>query len=54
MTRTIWIAVFALGAALTPALAVAAGGCGHDEAKLSCADGHVYDAATGRCIKATS
>ncbi|MBS0123915.1 adenylosuccinate lyase [Thetidibacter halocola] len=33
--------------ALTPALAFAA--CGHEQQAMSCADGTVYDAATGSC-----
>ncbi|WP_300029184.1 hypothetical protein [uncultured Roseobacter sp.] len=39
----------ALALALTPALAFAEG-CNYDTQAMSCADGTVYDAASGTCV----
>ncbi|MCV2865351.1 hypothetical protein [Defluviimonas sp. WL0075] len=49
------LAVFALFAAMSPALAVAEG-CSHDQrsAEISCAEGSTWDAATQRCIVISS
>ncbi len=43
------IALCVLALALAPGLALAAG-CSHGKQAMSCAEGSVYDSATGTCV----
>lgn len=51
MRLKLMAAVF--GLALAPTLAVAAG-CSHDEARMSCGEGLVWDDTTKACVTQTS
>lgn len=42
----------ALALAIVPSFSVAA--CGHDRQAMSCAEGSVYDAASGTCVSSTN
>lgn len=54
MTKHALVALIALAASLTPALA-AGDGCNHGkQASISCAEGTTWDAATRSCVKLDS
>ena len=54
MTKTAAVALIALAASLTPALA-GGEGCNHArQASMSCAEGTAWDATTRTCVKLQS
>ncbi|MDP3339632.1 adenylosuccinate lyase [Frigidibacter sp.] len=52
-TRALTTTLAALCLSLLP-MAASAAGCGHDEARMSCATGTAWDEATKACIATTS